>query len=61
MYIVFCFFQNEHYNLNKVVSSGKRFIAYDIIKLLENKGLSKILLQLKEGLQNHQAEPNNLL
>ncbi len=44
------FFPNADYNLNKIVSNGKRFIAYEIIKRLEERGLSKILLRLKEGL-----------
>lgn len=44
------FFPNENYNLNKIVSNGKRFMAYEIIKRLEEKSLSKILLRLKEGL-----------
>ncbi len=44
------FFPDEHYNLNKIISNGKRFMAYDIIKKLELKGISKILIRLKEGL-----------
>ncbi len=44
------FFPNDNYNLNKIVSNGKRFMTYEIIKRLEQQELSKILLQLKEGL-----------
>jgi hypothetical protein len=44
------FFPGEDYDLNKIVGNGKRFMAYELIKRLEEKGLSKILLQLKEGL-----------
>ncbi len=44
------FFPNDNYNLNKIVSNGKRFMTYEIIKRLEQQGLTKILLQLKEGL-----------
>jgi REP element-mobilizing transposase RayT len=44
------FFPRKDYDLNKVVGNGKRFMAYELIKRLEEKGLSKILLQLKEGL-----------
>ena len=44
------FFPDEKYDLNKIVSNGKRFIAYEIIKRLTEKELRKILLQLKEGL-----------
>jgi hypothetical protein len=36
--------------LDKIVSNGKRFIAYEILKQLEEKEESKILLRLKEGL-----------
>lgn len=32
------------------MSNGKRFIAYEIIKRLEEKRQSEMLLQLKEGL-----------
>ena len=44
------FFPNDNYNLNKIISNGKRFITYEIIKRLEQQGLTKVLLQLKEGL-----------
>ncbi len=44
------FFLNEDYDLNKIVGNGKRFMAYELIKRLQAKGLTKILLQLKEGL-----------
>ena len=44
------FFPHDDYNLNKPISNGKRFMAYEIIKRLQEKGEGKILLQLKEGL-----------
>ena len=44
------FFPTDQYNLNTLVSNGKRFMAYEIINRLEAKGQSKILLRLKEGL-----------
>jgi putative transposase len=44
------FIPTDQYNLNTLVSNGKRFMAYEIIKRLESKGLSKTLLRLKEGL-----------
>ncbi len=43
-------FPNDNYDLNKIVSNGKRFMAYEIIKRTEENALSKIVLQLKEGL-----------
>ena len=44
------FFPTDDINLNVLVSNGKRFVTYEIIKRLTQKGLTKILLQLKEGL-----------
>jgi len=44
------FFPTEHYDLNKIVGNGKRFIAYELVKRLETIGAGKILMQLKEGL-----------
>jgi putative transposase len=36
-------------NLNTVLGNGKRFLAYEIIRRLENKNLSSILFQLEKG------------
>jgi len=44
------FFPTDDINLNVLVSNGKRFVTYEIIKRLTQKGLTKILSQLKEGL-----------
>ena len=44
------FFPTEDYNLNKIVSNGKRFMAYELVNRLEIQGATKIILQLKEGL-----------
>jgi REP element-mobilizing transposase RayT len=44
------FFPADDFNMNIIVSNGKRFITYEIIKRLEQKGLTKLLSQLKEGL-----------
>ena len=44
------FFPTEDDDLNKMVGNGKRFMAYELIKRLQDKGLSEILLQLKEEL-----------
>ena len=41
------FFPNN-YNLNKIVSNRKGFMPYEIMKRLEQQGLTKILLHLKE-------------
>jgi hypothetical protein len=63
------FFPDEHYDLNKIVGNGKRFMAYELIKRLQEKGPSKILLRLKERLtdrdvakgQKHKAFEDNLM
>ncbi|MDB5247461.1 MAG: hypothetical protein JWQ40_1855, partial [Segetibacter sp.] len=52
------FFPNEDYDLNKTVGNGKRFMAYELIKRLQEKGLTKILLQLKEGLTERDVARN---
>jgi putative transposase len=44
------FFPEDKFDLNKIVSNGKRFIAYELVKRLQQKRLTKILLQLIEGL-----------
>jgi hypothetical protein len=44
------FFHKKNYDLNKIVSNDKRFMTDDIIKRLQEKGQSKMLLPLKEGL-----------
>ena len=44
------FFPSSNYDLNKLVSNGKRFIAYDIVKRLQQDEHHDILLRLKEGL-----------
>jgi putative transposase len=44
------FFPTKEYNLSKIISNGKRFLAYELIKRLELRQQTKTLLQLKEGL-----------
>ncbi len=44
------FFPTDDFDLNKIAGNGKRFMAYEIIKRLQEKQLSKTLLQLKNGL-----------
>lgn len=52
------FFPNKDYDLNKIVGNGKRFMAYELIKRFQEKGLSKILSQLKEGLTKRDIARN---
>jgi putative transposase len=44
------FFPSDQYNLNKLISNGKRFIAYEIIKRLKQQKENSILNQLTEAL-----------
>ncbi len=54
------FFPNDEFALNKLISNGKRFIAYELVKQLKNEGHNKILLQLKEGLTQHDIKKGQL-
>lgn len=42
-------FNNPNQSLNTIVGNGKRFIAYDIVKRLQDAGHSEILEQLASG------------
>lgn len=48
------FFPNGNYDLSKIIANGKRFIAYEIVRRLEQKGCNNILMQLKEGVSEKQ-------
>jgi hypothetical protein len=55
-YHVHCilFFPDGNYDLSKIIANGKRFIAYEIVRRLEQKGCNNILMQLKEGVSEKQ-------
>jgi len=44
----------EIYDLSKIIANGKRFIAYQIVRRLEQKGCNNILMQLNEGVSEKQ-------
>jgi len=46
---------NPDTSLNKLVANGKRFMAYDIVTRLTRLGKSKLLKQLKDGVQKNEA------
>jgi hypothetical protein len=46
--------------LNTVIGNGKRFIAYEIIKKLKEKGEETLLKTLKEGVQSKDREKGQL-
>ena len=48
------FFPNGNYDLSKIIANGKRFIAYEIVRRLEQKGCNNILMLLKEGVSEKQ-------
>ena len=50
------FFPDGNYDLSKIIANGKWFIAYEIIRRLEQKGCKNILMQLKEGVSEKQIE-----
>ena len=54
------FFPSSNYDLNKLVSNGKRFIAYDIVKRLQQDEHHDILLRLKEGLTERHLKKGQL-
>ena len=39
-------FESDGFNLNKIIANGKRFIAYEIINRLKNKGNLEMLIKL---------------
>lgn len=43
------FIPNSIEGINKIISNGKRFMAYEIVKRLKGKGRKDILLILKQG------------
>jgi putative transposase len=47
---VILYFREEKFDLNKVVSNSKRFIAYEIIKRLEQMSRLDLLTQLQEAI-----------
>jgi REP element-mobilizing transposase RayT len=50
------FFPYDEYDLSKIMANGKRFIAYEIVKRLKEKGANKVLLQLQDGLSARQLK-----
>ncbi len=44
------YFPHDQFDLNKIISNAKRFMAYEVVKHLERLDLHKILYKLQEGL-----------
>src|SRR5689334_15688795 len=45
-------FKKTSQALHTIIGNGKRFIAYEIVFRLHQQDISKILLQLKQGVNN---------
>jgi putative transposase len=54
------FFPTDKYNLNKLISNGKRFIAYEIIKRLKQQRENEILNQLAAGVSVKEKKKGQL-
>lgn len=50
------YFGDDKFNLNKIISNAKRFIAYDIVKRLKQLGLQEILYKLQDGLSTRDQD-----
>jgi hypothetical protein len=53
-------FSNTGKSINTIVSNGKRFIAYDLVKRFEQQNSSLILNQLSSGLNNTEIKEGKL-
>ncbi|HYH16358.1 MAG TPA: hypothetical protein VD794_14110, partial [Flavisolibacter sp.] len=42
----------------KIVGDGKRFMAYEIVKQLKEKGADKLLMQLQQGVEAKDRQRN---
>ena len=47
---VILYFREAGFSLNKIISNGKRFIAYEIIKRIQKKGAMQLLQKLSDEL-----------
>ena len=53
-------FSNTGKNINKIIGNGKRFMAYDIVGKLEEKGNENILHQLADGVTQSEKKRGKL-
>ena len=54
------FFPTDDFDLNKIVGNGKRFMAYEIIKGLQEKQLTRPYYSFKNGLSEHDVKKGQL-
>jgi hypothetical protein len=53
-------FSNTGKSINSIVSNGKRFIAYDLVKRLQQQNSSLILRELSSSLNNTEIKEGKL-
>lgn len=53
-------FSNTDKSINSIVSNGKRFLAYDLIKRLQQQNGNLILSELSSGLNNTERKEGKL-
>ncbi len=53
-------FGNTDKNINSIISNGKRFIAYDLVKRLQQQNSSLILSELSSSLNNTERKGGKL-
>jgi len=56
---VFLYFPEAGFNLNKILSNGKRFMAYEIINRLEHANDTQTLKVLEDDLLKEKGRKNN--
>jgi len=52
-------FHNSSKSINRIVGEGKRFMAYEIVKRLKEKGAAALLTQLQKGVEKKTASVIN--
>ena len=57
---VILYFPEPGYDLNTIISNGKRFMAYDILKRLKEAGRNDILNYLSEAVSEREAKKGQL-
>jgi REP element-mobilizing transposase RayT len=54
------YFPKAGFNLNKIISNGKRFLAYDIIDRLQTAGNTRLLDRLSAGVSARERKKGQL-
>ena len=54
------YYPTSHKSINTVVGNGKRFMAYEIIRRLNEKKMVNVLERLREGVTKHEVQRGKL-